>query len=245
MHAWRVIIRSAVEMRRSRIGASLPPCSQTGQALLDDLPCLVHQLANDLSGRLDLADQANALARQQVHRLDIPAGVTVRRESHEPQHRHGLPADDGPADRRLVRARLQALGLLTEPLFHEGRSQCPVWGVGPAVAEQGRANRVPLAGLQHLLLVARVGARLGAGQKAGAHSTAACAPKARTATTPRASPMPPAAATGRGATASTTRGTRARVETSPATWPPASTPWAMMTSTPAAAARRASATEPT
>src|SRR5215468_7265310 len=32
--------------------------------------------------------------------------------------------------------------------------------------------------------------------------------------------IPPAAATGRGATASTTRGTRAKVETSPATWPP-------------------------
>ena len=51
--------------------------------------------------------------------------------------------------------------------------------------------------------------------------------------------------TGRGATASTTRGTRARVETFPTTWPPASTPCAMMTSTPASAARRASATEPT
>ena len=36
---------------------------QTGQALRDDLPCLVNQLANDLSGRLDLADQANTLAR--------------------------------------------------------------------------------------------------------------------------------------------------------------------------------------
>src|SRR5262245_28513204 len=45
------------------VGPSLPPCGQTGQALRDDLPCLVDQLANDLAGRLDLPDQANALAR--------------------------------------------------------------------------------------------------------------------------------------------------------------------------------------
>src|SRR6516164_7088564 len=57
--------------------------------------------------------------------------------------------------------------------------------------------------------------------------------------------MPPAATTGTGTTASTTRGTRAKVETSPATWPPASTPCATITSMPAAAARSASATEPT
>src|SRR5262245_28822894 len=48
----------------SAVGEPGPaPCDQTGQALRDDLPCLLHQLANDLTGRLDLPDQADALAR--------------------------------------------------------------------------------------------------------------------------------------------------------------------------------------
>ena len=50
--------------------------------------------------------------------------------------------------------------------------------------------------------------------------------------------MPPAARTGVGATASTTSGTSTMVETSPV-WPPASVPWATMTSTPAALCRSA------
>src|SRR5689334_18572895 len=53
-------------------------------------------------------------------------------------------------------------------------------------------------------------------------SQAACAPSANTAATPRASPMPPAAITGTGATASTTADTSGRVATVPHTWPPAS-----------------------
>ena len=48
---------------RPLVSPNLPPCGQTGEALRDDLPCLLHQLANDLTGRLDLFDQANALAR--------------------------------------------------------------------------------------------------------------------------------------------------------------------------------------
>ena len=36
------------------LARALPPCGQTGEALRDDLPCLLHQLANDLTGRLDL-----------------------------------------------------------------------------------------------------------------------------------------------------------------------------------------------
>src|SRR5262249_61758468 len=95
---------------------------------------------------------ATPVPRYESHRPDTPAGVTVRREPHEPQHRHGLTADDGAADLRLIRARLLAPGLLAEPLFHEGRSQCPVRGVGPAVAETGRADRVLRAGLPDLLL---------------------------------------------------------------------------------------------
>src|ERR1700738_927556 len=66
---------------------------------------------------------------------------------------------------------------------------------------------------------------------------------------PRASPMPPAAITGT-RTASKTCGTRARVPSSVATsisrklprCPPASTPWAMIASQPAASSQRASRT---
>jgi hypothetical protein len=40
------------------------PCrNQTDQPLRDDLPRPLDQLVNDLTGRLDLADQANRLTR--------------------------------------------------------------------------------------------------------------------------------------------------------------------------------------
>src|SRR5262249_12922967 len=45
------------------VSPSLFPCGQTGEAPRHDLLCLLHQLANDLTGRLDLPDQANALPR--------------------------------------------------------------------------------------------------------------------------------------------------------------------------------------
>ena len=60
-------------------------------------------------------------------------------------------------------------------------------------------------------------------------SHAAWAPKASTAATPRASPIPPAAITGTGATASTTAGTNGSVATVPHTCPPASQPCATTT----------------
>ena len=40
-----------------------PCCNQTGQALRDELPRPFDQLVDNLAGRLDLADQANALTR--------------------------------------------------------------------------------------------------------------------------------------------------------------------------------------
>ena len=76
-------------------------------------------------------------------------------------------------------------------------------------------------------------------------SQAACAPRANTAATPRASPIPPAAMTGIGATASTTAGTNGSVATPPHTCPPASQPCATMMSTPHPTARRASSALPT
>src|SRR5207253_551146 len=64
------------------------------------------------------------------------------------------------------------------------------------------------------------------------------APSASAAATCRPQPMPPAARTGVGATASTTSGTRTSVAISPV-WPPASLPDATTMSTPASTWRRA------
>ena len=47
--------------------ASLLGLCQADQALRDDLSRLLDELMNDLTGRLDLADQAHTLARQQIH----------------------------------------------------------------------------------------------------------------------------------------------------------------------------------
>lgn len=55
---------------------------------------------------------------------------------------------------------------------------------------------------------------------------AACAPRTSTAARPRPSPIPPAAITGVGETASTTVGSRTRVPMEPQTCPPASAPCA-------------------
>src|SRR3990172_210771 len=70
------------------------------------------------------------------------------------------------------------------------------------------------------------------------------APRQSAAARPRPSPMPPAASTGLGATASTTCGTSAIVPTRPV-WPPASAPCATTTSVPPSATRRAFFTFPT
>src|SRR5258705_5726848 len=61
----------------------------------DDLPRLLDQFTHDLTGRLDLAGQANTLPRQQINRIDIAAGLRIRREPHEAQHRQ-RPAPRDP-----------------------------------------------------------------------------------------------------------------------------------------------------
>ncbi|HEY2543444.1 MAG TPA: hypothetical protein VGH92_10390 [Gaiellaceae bacterium] len=72
-----------------------------------------------------------------------------------------------------------------------------------------------------------------------------CAPSASAAARPRPSAIPPEASTGTGAIASTIAGTSTDSDVRPITWPPASDPCAITPSTPAAAARFASSTEPT
>ena len=56
----------------------------------------------DLTGRFDLADEAYTLASQEVHRIDVSSRITIRREPHEAQQRHGLATDDSLTEHRLV-----------------------------------------------------------------------------------------------------------------------------------------------
>src|SRR5439155_19496031 len=142
--------------------------------------------------------------------------------------------------RRFTDHRLIVLLPAAEPLCDERRPERTVGRVRPAAAEHRGQRRVLLRRCDDLFLVHRVGRRLGGGEKTRAEGDAH-APSDSAATTPRASPMPPAAMTGTGAIASTTRGTSTIVATPPATWPPASAPCAMTASTPASTARRASA----
>src|SRR5215467_3752727 len=118
-----------------------------GQALRDDLARLRDQLANNLTSRLDLVAQANALTRQQIHRIEVACGIGIRWEPHEAQHRHRLAPYDRPADHRLVRAGFLTTRLLAEPLPHECRPQGSVRGIRPAVTEEDSPNGVPLARL--------------------------------------------------------------------------------------------------
>src|SRR5262245_34057350 len=124
---------------------------ECGQALRDDLARLRDQLTNNLAGRLDLVNQAQALTRQEIHRIDIACGISIRWESHEPQHGHGLAADHRPADHRLVRAGFLTTPLLAEPLLHECRLQGSVRGVRPAVTKKDSPNGVLLVRLHHHL----------------------------------------------------------------------------------------------
>src|SRR5215468_1169518 len=157
--------RVTPEPRVSKLASAGLCRDEPGQALRDDLACLGDQLTNNLTGRLHLMDQANALTRQQIHRIDIACGIRVRWEPHEPQHRHGLAPDDRPANHRLVRAGFLTTPLLAKPFPHECRLQGSVWSIRPAVTKKDSPNGVSLARLQHHLLVMRVGARFGTGQK--------------------------------------------------------------------------------
>src|SRR5262249_3033760 len=97
--------RVTPEQSVSKLASAGLCADELRQALRDALARLRDQLTNNLTGRLDLVDQANALTRQQIHRIDIACGIRIRWEPHEAQHRHGPAPDDSPANHRLVRAR--------------------------------------------------------------------------------------------------------------------------------------------
>src|SRR5690242_8431379 len=42
-------------------------------------------LADNFAGGFDVVDKSDTLPRQEVHRLDIPAGVNVWRKTHKPK----------------------------------------------------------------------------------------------------------------------------------------------------------------
>src|SRR5262249_35483803 len=112
---------SARHTDRSRDARSThaPPGSPAGhcsaEPLLDYLAGLIHQLADERGGGLDLPYQANALAGEQVHRLNIAAGLRVGGKTHEAQHRHHLARDARLPDHRLRRTPFLAPGLRSPP----------------------------------------------------------------------------------------------------------------------------------
>ena len=110
------------------------------------------------TGTISRTRPAGVLTHRQIHRIDIAGGAGIRRKPHEAQHRHGLPADDGLTDHRLVRAGFLTASFLAEPLPHQLRPQSSVRGVWPPVTEQDGPDRVRFARLKHLLLVVGVGA---------------------------------------------------------------------------------------
>src|SRR5499427_7614121 len=120
----------------SRLASAGLRRDESDQAPRDDLACLRDQLSNNPPCRLDLVNQANALTRQQIHRIDVACGLRIRGEPHEAPHRHGLAPDDRPADHRLVRAGFLTTPLLAEPLPHECRPQRSVRRIRPAVTEE-------------------------------------------------------------------------------------------------------------
>src|SRR5499427_4763676 len=60
------------------------------QSLLDELTRPLDQVADNRGRGHDLVHQPNALARQEIHGLDISRRHRVREEPHEPQHRDRL-----------------------------------------------------------------------------------------------------------------------------------------------------------
>src|SRR5262249_41719113 len=150
--------RATPEPRVSMLASAVLCRDEPGQAMRDDLARLCDQLTNNLTGGLDLADQANPLTPPQIPRIDIALGIDIRWDPHEAQPRHGVPPDARSANRRLVRAGFLTPPFLAEPLPHECRPQGSVRGIRPAVTEEDRPHRVPLRRLQHPPLVMWVGA---------------------------------------------------------------------------------------
>src|SRR5262245_27231730 len=62
----------------SRVASAGLCRDEPGQALRDDLARRRDQLSNNLTGRLDLVDQARHLTHQQIHRIDIACGIRIR-----------------------------------------------------------------------------------------------------------------------------------------------------------------------
>src|SRR5262249_28138137 len=108
--------RATPEPRVSMLASAVLCRDEPGQAMRDDLARLCDQLTNNLTGGLDLADQANALTRQQIHRIDIALGISIRWEPHETPHPHGVGPHHRSAHQRLVLAGVFAPRLPAPPL---------------------------------------------------------------------------------------------------------------------------------
>src|SRR5438093_5529320 len=104
-------------------GSSLPaPLSgdDTPQ-LADEIARARGQLAHDGPRRLDLVDEADALAGVHGHRFDLPARIDVGGEGREAGQRDRLAGEPELADDGLVGTFLAPASLLGEPLPDGGR----------------------------------------------------------------------------------------------------------------------------
>ena len=136
---------------------------------------MLAEIAHNVGRPFDVPHEADTLPGQQVHRVEVSAGVAVGRESHEPQYRHGDSADHCRPDLGFVGTGLLAARFVAQPLLHEGGPQRPMRCVRPPVPEQRGAHRVALGCVEQPALVIRVGARFGAGEKSSSQHGGLCA----------------------------------------------------------------------
>src|SRR5262249_28453724 len=114
--------RSVVIASSFRCLGRLATIGQIDQPMGNDLSCFLDQFADDLTGRLDVMDQADSLSCQQIHGVDVSRRVAVGRNPHEAQHRERPFRDDGLANHRLVWTRFLATSFPAEPLLDK---RCP------------------------------------------------------------------------------------------------------------------------
>src|SRR5947209_12762401 len=113
--------------------------------------------AHDFCRGFDRTDQAYALAHVESHGFNIAISIPAGWNASEPGYRHGLAANAGVSDNRLIFAGLLSARLLPCPLVHKRGAQDAVRRVGPAMGEKNSTQGVILGGLNDLLFVEWMG----------------------------------------------------------------------------------------
>src|SRR5215471_14374490 len=84
-------------------------------------PCrLLDHLADDFSRRFDLLHESYTLSGEKVHRLDISAGVSGRRNPSKVCYRSASSTERNLADYWFVGTLLRAALLLRQPTLNKG-----------------------------------------------------------------------------------------------------------------------------